>query len=80
MPKKNNKVAHSFGKFFAIVQDSIDCFAAWGFKQLKKASDSKPKQKEGKFFTFAKKTGEFIGEMGGAFYKEYERLKQKRKK
>lgn len=79
--KKRNPLARTLGSAFAYCQHSIDVATGWAFTKLEKMTQDQEVETESKniFIKACKKIGNFFGETGSAYYKEYEDLKKRRK-
>jgi len=74
--------AKLLGASYAHFQHGVDQLIEWGFKKLKQSSIKKdnepaPQTRTGKALRAGKSIMGFIGDTGDAYYKTYEKLKQK---
>lgn len=81
---KKNSLARSVGQILAFGSHTVDRVIGWGFKSMRKASESKapatpPKSVLGKAAQAGKGLLSFLGTAGEAYYERYDELKKKGK-
>ena len=76
--------AKTLGSSFAHIQHGLDKTAEWGFAKMKEAG-SKPKKNDTTKNVYlrsaknaSKGTLQFLGQLGENYYKQYEKLKNKK--
>ncbi len=75
--KEESSWAETIGKGYAHVQHGLDRVIGWGFEKMRDADKPTP-EPSGKIAAAGKKALSFFGTAGDAYYKTYDKLKNKK--